>query len=275
MKILLTGSTGQLGQAVREVFSTHDVVPLAARLEDSDALEAEIRKARPDWVLHAAAFTDVDGCERDPVQAARINVEATTRIATTARDVDARMLYVSTDYVFDGTRGGYREEDDTAPASVYGKTKLAGEEATRAVLEEHALVARTSVVYGPHKRNFVTWLIDALSKGEIVRVVHDQRVSPTYTADLARMLLALIEHGAQGIWHTAGGSTLTRLEMAHEIARVFDLDPAPIRSVDSASLAWVAPRPHDSTLDVTKMRRLHEPLTFQQALHELKERMRR
>jgi dTDP-4-dehydrorhamnose reductase len=130
-------------------------------------------------------------------------------------------------------------------------------------------VARTSVVFGPHRNNFVLWVLRSLRAGTSIRAVRDQWVSPTASADLAHQVLALAESGATGIYHTAGAERLSRLEMAHRIARHFGLDASPIESITMADLNWVAPRPRDSSLDVAKVSKVCAPLRFDDALATL------
>lgn len=214
-------------------------------------------------------MTNVDACELDPKATHAANAEGTGNLARAAAAAGARMLYVSTDYVFDGTRGNYRETDAVHPISEYGRSKLEGERLALQALPD-VTIARTSVVYGPHKNNFVVWLIGELRAGRGVRIVEDQIVSPTLTKDLAEQILALVEADASGIYNTAGGSVLSRLEMAREIARVFGLDPAPITPIRSSDLTWKAQRPLNSSLDVSKIAKYKVPLRFDQALEHLK-----
>lgn len=238
-------------------------------LADPASIRAAVNAARPDWIVHGAAMTNVDGCEKEPTTAHLVNGVATGQLAAAAAEIEARMVYVSTDYVFDGERGRYREEDPTNPISAYGASKLAGEHAARAALPDVA-IARTSVVYGPHKNNFVLWLVGELKAGRRVRIVEDQVVTPTLTYDLAHQILALIDARADGIYHTAGATRLSRLEMAHAIAEAWQLDVGLIDPVKSSDLTWIAKRPRDSSLDTTKMSRLKLPMTLAASLSKLK-----
>ncbi|HEX2022232.1 MAG TPA: dTDP-4-dehydrorhamnose reductase [Candidatus Thermoplasmatota archaeon] len=253
----------------------HEVVPLPraeADLADADALCRAVARAAPDAVVHAGAMTNVDACEREPEAARAVNALATGVLAEAAAKAGAALAYVSTDYVFDGERGGYRETDPANPLSVYGRTKLEGE---RLALAAHpdAIVARTSVVFAPLRRNFVTWAIGEMRAGRPVRLAEDQRVSPTYAPDLAETILALLSRGERGVWHAAGASALTRVEMGRAVARTFSLDAGLVQPARFADLRLPAPRPRDSTLDVAKVSRLRKPMTFDEALARLKERM--
>jgi dTDP-4-dehydrorhamnose reductase len=276
MRIAVTGATGQLGRAFQEVAGPrHDLVlfggatsPGGIDLRDTAGTSRAIEAARPDWVLHAGALTNVDGCERDPDAAHRINALGTQAVAQAAARCGADLVAVSTDYVFDGERGNYTEEDAARPRSVYGRTKLEGERLATAALPG-AIVARTSVVFGPHKKNFVSWLRDELMAGRHVPIVRDQRVNPTFSYDLAEQVLALMQADASGLFHTAGATSLSRLEMAYAVADHFGLPRELVTAVRSDELSWVAPRPRDATLNTTKVSRFKRPMAFPDALRRL------
>lgn len=280
LKLLITGASGQLGRRLLEL-SPHENIGayhgapsagaagIALNLEDPDSCRAAVARVKPDWIIHGAAMTNVDGCEADPKAAHAANAEGTGNLAMAAAAAGARMVYVSTDYVFDGTRGNYRETDAVNPISEYGRSKLEGERLALATMPD-VVIARTSVVYGPHKKNFVTWLLDELRAGRGVRIVEDQVVSPTLTRDLAEQILALVQADASGIFHTAGGTALSRLDMAREIARVWGLDASLITPIRSSDLTWKAQRPLNSSLDVSKIAKYKVPLRFDQALEHLK-----
>lgn len=273
LRLLVTGGTGQVGRALVALAQRRghevDAPPHASlAIEDPAAVDAAVARSRPDWILHPAAMTDVDACERDPARAHLVNAVGPENLAKAAARRGARMLLVSTDYVFDGARGHYREDDAPGPLSHYGRSKLAGERLVQAALPE-AVVARTSVVFGPHRNNFVLWVRRSLRAGQPVRVAHDQWVTPSAADDVAAQLLALAEGGHAGVWHTAGAERLSRLEMAQRIARHDGLDPSPIQPVAMADLAWLAPRPRDSSLDTSKVRAVARPLPFDEALDSL------
>lgn len=276
MRIAVTGATGQLGRAFQEVAGgRHELVPFGGAsspkgvdLRDAAGTRRAIAASRADWVLHAAAMTDVDGCERDPAAAHAVNALGTQAVAHGAAECGARLVAVSTDYVFDGAQGNYSEADAPNPRSVYGASKLEGERLAAAAVPG-AIIARTSVVFGPHKKNFVVWLRDELAAGRPVRIVRDQRVSPTLSYDLAEQVLALMEAQATGVYHTAGATSLSRLEMAHAVADHFGLRRDLITPFTSDQLSWVAKRPLDATLNTAKVSRIKPPLTFAAALRRL------
>lgn len=280
MRILITGAAGQLGRRLATI-GDHEValacraggstLPGARtfRLEDQVSCERLVAHERPEWIVHAAALTDVDACERDPQRAHVLNASGTQHLAQAAAAHGARMLYVSTDYVFDGAHAPFSESDPPSPRSAYARSKLEGELLGRDALGD-IVVARTSGLFGPHGRNFVRWVRDTLASGGSVRVARDQWLNPTSTADLARQLVALIEADAEGVFHTAGATGLARHDAALEIARAFSLPAEGIIPVDAASLGWQAPRPRDSRLDLRKIGRYAAPMPFSDALVALR-----
>jgi dTDP-4-dehydrorhamnose reductase len=271
LRILVTGGSGQFGQAFLRQAGRHALhLPGHAELpiEDAAAVGAAVQAHAPEWIVHAAAMTDVDGCERDPARAHAINAVGSANLAAAAARQGARMLLVSTDYVFDGRKGDYHETDAPRPLNAYGRSKLEGERLAQAALPS-VCIARTSVVFSPTRNNFVLWVRRSLAEGKPVKAVHDQWVTPTAADDLARQVLALVEAGASGIYHTAGAERLSRLEMAQRIAAHFGLDPAPLQRVSMDDLPWTAQRPRDSSLSTVKIAHLCPPLGFDAALDTL------
>lgn len=219
MKVGLTGAGGMLGQEiVREVAAREGValVPWsrsAFDLTDAAATSRVVAAAQPDVVIHAAAWTDVDGCEGDPERALRVNGDGTVNVADACRACGARLVMVSTDYVFDGTKASpYLENDKTAPISAYGRSKLAGEHAALA-LAEAGVVARTAWVYADHGKNFFRTMLRLAETQSRLRVVDDQKGSPTFAGDLAAALLdlAAAAHAgrASGIYHVTNAGAVT------------------------------------------------------------------
>lgn len=274
MRLLVTGTSGQVGRAFVELAAggSHEVISAShadLAVENPASCQRAVARSRPDWVVHPAAMTDVDGCERDPARAHGVNAVGAGNLAGAAAVQGARMVLVSTDYVFDGAKGDYVETDAPNPLSVYGRSKLEGERLVLAALPG-AIVARTSAVFGPHKNNFVLWVRRSLRAGNPVRVASDQWVTPSAADDVARQLLALVEaDGRGGLWHTAGGEKLSRLEMALRIAEHDGVGQEPIQPVSMCDLPWVAPRPRDSSLNTMKVSRLVRPMDFHEALETL------
>ena len=288
MKLLVTGASGLLGHKVaqlalekgHEVYSiykehqTNVGKPIKLDLTDKSQVFETILRLKPQAIVHTAAYTDVDSCEINQDLAWKANVEATKHVAIASASIDSHLTYVSTDYVFDGEKGLYSEEDQPKPISYYGYTKLKGEEFVR----EHAkewCIARASVIYGwglKHKQNFATWLINNLNQGKEVKVLKDQYVSPTLNTNLAQMLLEIAERRITGTLHTAGATRISRHEFALKLAEAFNLNINLIKPAKMNEMPWRAKRPKDSSLNVSKAGALlnAKPQKLNQALETMR-----
>jgi dTDP-4-dehydrorhamnose reductase len=251
VKLLITGAGGMLGRDLRRAaeMARHDVVALdrsALDVTDAEATRREVARARPDVVFNCAAWTDVDGAEAAEPEALRINGEGAGNVAAAAAEIGAAVVYPSTDYVFDGTSTRpYVESDPTDPQSAYGRTKLAGEQATAAANPRH-FVVRTSWLFGVHGRNFVETML-SLAPGPIT-VVRDQIGSPTYTAHLAEGLVHLAGGDAHGVHHISADGHCSWYEFARAIFASALVD-CTVLSTTTAELGRPAPRPAWSVLD--------------------------
>lgn len=242
-----------------------------------EEVEALFKKTSPDTVILTAAMTNVDTCERYPLLANRVNASGPALVARSCNAVEAKLVHVSTDYVFDGTkRRRYTETDAPRPISVYGTSKLAGE---RAVLstDPNAIVARPAVLYGwsplENKDNFVTWVLKKMRKGEKAPLFQDQFISPTLADDLARTLLDLAEKDVSGVWHVSGPDCLDRPTCGRMIAKAFGMDEALAVGVPSSSISLPAKRPAYSCLDVSKVEEMlgRKMVKFENGLRTMKE----
>jgi len=253
VRIAVTGASGLLGSEVVEQARARgwDVAPLTRTeldVRDADAARRMLRAARPDAVVHCAAYTAVDRAESEPDLARAVNVDGTRHVAEATAAIGARLVYVSTDYVFDGTkRTPYLPDDETGPLSVYGATKLEGERAAVAA-EPSALVVRTSWLYG--RSGFVPAILRKAASAETLRVVDDQHGRPTWAPDLAEAVLDLLASDARGVYHAAGGGACTWFELAREALQARGLD-VPMRPISSADFGAPAERPAYSVLDVS------------------------
>ncbi len=281
MRILVTGANGILGQALRERLGAGNTLYLWGREEaditDEGAVRAAGRGLDFEAVIHAAAYTNVDGAEAQPELAMAVNRDGTRNVAALARERGAVLVYVSSDYVFDGSkRTPYQEDDPTAPRSVYGASKLAGEQAA---LESGVpcLAVRTSWLFGPGGKNFVDTIATRALRGESLDVVDDQTGSPTYARDLAHGIELLLRRGALGVVHVTNSGQTTWHGLAVEIARTLAA-PIEIRPTSTARLNRPAPRPAYSVLSRERFRALAgESLPpWEDAVHRhLKERRSR
>lgn len=257
------------------LFRKHAVeigVPLMLDITDGEKLLKTVFELKPQAIIHTAAYTDVDGCEANKELAWRVNAEATRNIAEASAENGSHMVYVSTDYVFDGEKGLYLEEDQPNPVNYYGFTKLKGEE----FVKKHAwewCIARTSVVYGwslTGKLNFATWVINSLKQGREVKALTDQYVSPTLNTNLAEMLLEISERKITEVLHTAGATRVSRHEYALKLAEAFSLEKELVKPATMREIPWKARRPRDSSLNICKALNMlnAKPLSLGQALRD-------
>jgi len=235
-RILITGAFGQLGTSLRNILSDQSILAAGRMipLEEKDGCTAlditELNQVRetialfqPDVIVHLAAMTDVDGCERDPELAFDVNVRGTENLLD---NFSGRFIYISTDYVFDGSNGPYTEKDEVNPISVYGRTKLYGEDL---VQQSNAnwVILRSNVVFSFQERtkaSFMDWVVDSLKNRKSITVVDDQWNNPTWTVDLARIISRVMDHEIQGLYHYGGRDLLNRFAFAEMIAETFKLD---------------------------------------------------
>jgi len=275
MRILVTGSSGLLGQKLLRALPTelhelhgldltdeHDAASPHFTYHRQNLTERRetielVKRIQPNVIIHTAAMTAVDLCETERERCWNINVKATEYLAAAALKVGARMIYISTDYVFDGTNGPYREEDVPCPISYYGRSKLAGENAIRGASNDWSII-RTIVLYGCGrgvKSSFVTWLLAELRSGRQVKIVNDQWGNATLADDLAAALDRFILMERKGLYHMGGYDFMNRWEFAVRIAGFFGLDEGLISPISTAELNQPARRPLRSGLVTDKAER--------------------
>jgi len=260
VRILVTGASGMLGHALLPVLKQeHTVIGLTREncdLCDEDEVEETFQRLKPDAIAHLAAFTNVDGCELEPEKAKASNELATFNVAEAARRLGARLLYVSTDYVFDGrTTEPYSEESLPNPLSVYGKTKLMGERYVQGTCDRYFIV-RTSWLFGPGGRNFVSTILRLANEQKELRIVNDQRGSPTYTRHLAQKLVEIIRTHEYGTYHVTGGGNCTWFEFARKIVDLSGLEGVQFVPISSEECGRPAPRPAYSVLANNRLRKV-------------------
>jgi dTDP-4-dehydrorhamnose reductase len=261
-RILVTGGSGQLGSELIPRLSKLGTVIGPGRQEldlTSDAAVERIIACRPTHVVHAAAATDVERCELEPAWAQAVNTDGTRRVAEACKALGAWLLYVSTDYVFDGSKSTpYAEADPPAPLNVYGRSKLAGEAQVQAMGAPWAIV-RTAWVYGHVGRSFVTTILQRLHAGAPLSVVTDQVGSPTYAPDLADAIMQLVERDSTGILHLTNSGSCSWFALAQVIAREVGVNPARIAPITAEKLGLQARRPANSVLANTAWKALGLP----------------
>jgi len=255
VKVLITGARGQLGRDLESVFlstGNNQVISLGHNEMDVTRpalVKKLIAESKPGVVIHAAANTNVDGCELEPDNAYRVNALGARNVAVAAENTGAKLVYISTDYVFDGNaQRPYTEFDRTNPISVYGKSKLAGEQYV-AVLSNKYFIVRTSWLYGEHGPNFVKTMLRLAKEKTELTVVDDQVGSPAYTKDLAGFIADLVGTELYGTYHATNTGSCSWYRFARAIFQLAGLEHVNVRPITTAELNRPAPRPAYSVLD--------------------------
>ena len=282
LKFLVTGSAGLIGQQLvkdlsksNEVFSSYNESmpeygkPVRMDLRDQKQISSVLNEKNPDVVVHLGAMTDVDLCENENHSATEINAKSTEIIAKECSKQNSFLIYLSTDYVFDGNSGMYKETDTTNPIGYYGKSKLDGELFVQNSLSEYC-IARTSTPFGLHstKKSFPIWIIENLEQKNQINVLTDQITSPTYIPNLSKMLIEIAERKITGKLHVSGASNMSRYDMACMIADELNYDQSFLKQSTMDEMNWIAKRPKNSSLDVSKaISILHEkPQTIEESI---------
>jgi dTDP-4-dehydrorhamnose reductase len=273
MRILLTGASSQVGGYFLREIAKHPIPSVAwsgsrtgrlfgielepVDLTDTERVRAAFRRAAPTVVIHAGAVAGVGECYRNPERAYQVNTQGTVLLADLAREAGARMLFLSTDLVFDGEKGSYREDDLPAPLSVYGRTKAAAEQAVRAV--PHGLVLRVSLLFGPSivgHPYFFDEQVAALREGRRLTLFQDEWRTPFSLASAARAVRMLVQSDFAGILHLGGPERMSRLEMGQRLAGYLGVETSTLVAVSRSNVPAAEPRPCDTSLDCSRWRSL-------------------
>lgn len=289
---MITGSNGLLGQhLIKRLIETteHTIVATgrgACRLPfeisdlydyftlditDGVAVNDFILSHQPDVIIHGAAMTQPDPCELNKIECWNVNVTATRFLTDAANKINARFIYISTDFVFDGVNGPYKETDEPGPVNYYGSSKLAAE---KVVMESklHWSIVRTVLVYGNilvgNRSNIISWVKDNLSQGKPIKVVSDQWRTPTYVEDLAKGILLVLEKNAEGIYHISGEEGMSPYDMAVATADYLHLDKSLMTKVNADTFTQPATRPLRTgfVIDKAKKELGYQPISFKEAL---------
>ncbi len=260
--ILVIGARGMLGRDLMTVLHADfpkdeiigwDIEEIDIRKEEETV--TKIEELRPDIVVHLAAYTDVDGCELDERKAFAVNSEGTKHVALAVSRCRARMVYLSTDYVFDGKkREPYLESDSPHPLNVYGRSKLQGEQYLQTFAKD-GLIIRTQWLYGKYGKNFVASIVRQGKEKKALSIVNDQIGSPTYTVDLSKAISALIQCGARGVFHAANSDPCTWYAFGQTILKLSGMDEVKVIPISSEELGRPAVRPSYSVLSCEKLKR--------------------
>jgi dTDP-4-dehydrorhamnose reductase len=258
MRVLVFGASGLLGKALMREWSGDAVTGFGSRdadIRDAKRVQHVVEQARPEWIVLAAAYTDVDGCESNKDLAFAVNRDGAVNVAMAAREVGARLAFLSSDYVFDGKKSTpYEVEDARNPQGVYGRTKAEAEVRLLELMPD-CCIARTSWLFGIDGKCFPDTILKLAASRPALDVVNDQRGCPTYAVDLARAIVQLCRKNAQGIVHVTDAGDCTWFEFAKEIVSSAGLATI-VRPVGSLQMARPAPRPAYSVLSPTSLRAL-------------------
>lgn len=290
MKILITGSNGLLGQKIVRQLKKNKIDFLATskgdnRNPDCDqsnycsmdiCSEADIAKVfaeyLPTHVIHTAAITNVDACELNPADCYETNVLATQKLFNQAKEMGAHFQLLSTDFIFDGEKGNYKEDDQPNPLSVYAISKVDAEQFLLNDQYNNYSIVRTIIVYGVannlSRTNIVCWAKEALSKGQEMRIIDDQFRAPTWADDLAWACIRICERNKVGIYHISGPETMSIFEVVERVAKYFELSTKTLVRTDSSTLNQPAKRPPRTGFDLTKSKNElgYNPKTLEQTL---------
>jgi dTDP-4-dehydrorhamnose reductase len=290
-RILVTGVSGFLGRHValrlrdrhrvvgtyREHALTLDgCVTRALDIADPAGVAALCRELQPDVIVHTIALSDVDRCERDPDVADRVNVQGTAHVAQAAADVGARLIYISTDQVYDGANGDYNETDTPRPLMVYGRTKLEGERRATAICSD-VVILRLALMYGwgsPTRATFIDWMVARLRAGQELPLFIDQYRTPLYVVQGAEVIGRLIEAPEiRGVFNLGGGERLDRYAFGIKVCEVFDLPQRYLKPIEMAAVGPTTPRPPDCSLNSAKISALLQitPMTVEEGLRAMKQ----
>jgi len=256
MRVLLIGATGLLGSALQQEWDGDELIGVGSRdadIRDESQVRQLLKRTRPEWTVLAAAYTDVDGCERDPQRAHDMNCVGAMNVARVARDARSKLLYVSTDYVFDGSKGApYEPNDPVRPINVYGRSKADAEKGLREILPD-CCILRTSWLFGANGKCFPNTILALAQNQKQLRVVADQIGRPTYNRDLARVIVRLVRAGAGEILHAANDEACSWFDFACAVLRTAGLSDVTVEAVRTEDMPRPARRPKYSVLSTTNL----------------------
>ncbi len=273
MKIAITGASGRFGRGLQLALETkHTIYTLRhadVDITKRDDVQRVLIAIRPEVVIHAAALPDIDYCETHAEETQQVNVEGTRNVMRGSEQIGAGLVHISTDAVFDGTKGApYIETDATNPISVYGRSKLAAEQVVNEY-EKH-WIFRVSVLFGPGKENFVSKTIEQVRAGVVHKVASDQLGSATYTLDAGAKILEAVEAEAYGLYHLCNSGACTRMDLAKQAVADAGLDPELVQGIPSSSMSRPGPRVKYAVMEMAALRNrgFAAPRRWQEALRE-------
>ena len=271
-KTLIIGGSGLVGRIlikkikdIAKVYATYNTIMIMIDLESAKFYQLDVRDAnrvnnlikeiQPEIVINAAAKRNTRYCEKNPDEAYKVNVDGTRNIVKACKTINAKMVFISSDQVFDGTKGKYREEDKVNPLNTYGKQKAMAEKIIKNNLDNW-LIIRASYIYGwfPGRDNFVTWVIENLKSGRKIQISYDQFVTPIHVENFVDILIRLLENDKKGIYHVGEGECLSKYEFVKRVKETFRFDEAMVKPISSDALNENMVRPKNNCLDLSKIK---------------------
>lgn len=269
MKICILGGSGQLGYELSKDLEKNefDIISLSSKdldITNLDCCYKMLRDIKAEFVIHAAAYTDIDNCEKTPELAYNINTVGTENITKAVQETGSTLIYMSTDHVFDGEKGSSYDEDDIPnPINIFGKSKYDGELFVQNNLEKYFIV-RTSSIFGHRSKNLIKTIVNLTNNNTILNIISDQKRSPTYAPDFAKALVQLLNSELYGTYHLANGGKCSWYEFVQYLFKVQKID-AKIIPINSKDIKWIAKRPEDISLNNNSFIRLR---SWQEAVEE-------
>jgi dTDP-4-dehydrorhamnose reductase len=258
MRVLVIGATGLLGRVLLDGWDGDTITGVGSRdvdIRDHSQLSLLFGRCRPEWTILAAAYTDVDGCEKDPGRAHQVNCAGAINVACAARDARSKLLFVSTDYVFDGSKSTpYEPQDAVSPINAYGHSKAEAEKGIREILPS-CCILRTSWLFGAVGRCFPNTILELARSQKKLRVVADQIGSPTFNRDLARAIVKLVQADAHGTVHASNAGECSWCDFARELVRAAGFEDVSVEAVRTEDVPRPARRPRYSVLSNTSLER--------------------
>ena len=295
VKVIITGSNGLLGQSLLNLLLTkknkyevigfsrgknrsgrNDFQYISIDITDKELLKEKILAINPNFIVNTAAMTNVDACENHRSECDKLNIDVVAILTQVSQKINAHLIHLSTDFIFDGKKGNYKETDKPNPLSYYGVSKLKSEEILLTSKIDFTIL-RTILVYGKvfdmSRSNIVLWVREMLSKGKEITIVDDQFRAPTYVEDLALACMLSIDKNATGIYHVSSNELLSVYEIAHQIAEVFHLNKNLIKPISTSVLNQTASRPSKTGFNLSKLNNILElyPKSFKEDLERFKQ----
>ena len=283
MRVLITGSMGQLGSQISRTLSDeYDIIPTSRTgrvqnglsiseldITDHEKVEIFIEDRDPQMIVNCAAMTDVDECEEDAKSAKIVNTDSVSNLAKICRKRGIKLIQISTDYVFDGENSPYSETSQRRPIQEYGKSKSAAEEIIEAEVGLDWTIVRASGIFSTTHRNFLTWVLESAKRNEEISIVTDQFSTPISALSASNLILKIIQGGHSGFWNIGSAEKISRFDFARIICEKFGINGESLSESNMNAISWKADRPFDTSFNTRKMREFFGAQDIERMIEEL------